>query len=153
MHAWKLPVAEVRCSDASKAVGVIGPVSVWQCRSASCQLITAQPAVFPHADSHVATVADSSPNGTELWSASWSFATAGPAASMPGWHTQPIPAGVGAGGTGGDGGNPAGVGGPGGWTGGGRVQFAAQVTFEQSGPTGGTGGCARFVRGRMGWVT
>ena len=110
MQASNLPPAGDGCSDALNAAAVIGPASVWQCLSASCQLMTAQPGVFSHAASHIATVAESWPNGAELWSASFSFATAGPATCVPRWHSQAIPAGVGAGGEGGEGGNGPGPG-------------------------------------------
>ena len=82
MHAANLPAAVGGRSDALKASGVIGPVSVWQCLSASCQLITVQPCVFSQASSHVATVADTSPKGAVVRSAFLSLIAAGPAASV-----------------------------------------------------------------------
>jgi hypothetical protein len=81
MHATNPPFAAAGCSDASKAVAVTGPVYVWQCLSASCHMITAQLGVFMQTSSHVAAVADSSPNGAVVWSTCLSLATVGPVSS------------------------------------------------------------------------
>eukprot|EP01043_Picozoa_sp_COSAG02_P011770 COSAG02_NODE_439_length_22308_cov_18.013508_16_plen_219_part_00 len=146
IHAANRPLRAAGSSDASNSFAVNGPISVWQCLSASCHTITAHPDVFAHVSSHVATVAVPSPNGAVVWSVCLSFATAAPATCMFLWHSHAVPGGVGAGGAGGDGGKfPGGVGEV-------RVQFAGQVVVEHSGPGGATGGCGVLVRGRMGGV-
>ena len=82
MHATNRPLRAAGCSDAAKSLAVIGPVSVWQCLSASCHIITLQPGIFSHVSSHVAAVAVTTPKGGVVWSVCLSLATAGPAGCM-----------------------------------------------------------------------
>ena len=59
MHAASAGASSFK--ERAKAACVTDPESVWQCRSAPCQLHTAQPAAFSQAAWQVATVAAGSP--------------------------------------------------------------------------------------------